>query len=89
MFNEEYIMIERRYVKKLKSKKLHRAWDEIVTLWGGELGAMGITHIPTPLEVMYLTALLGNRSEIMKLDQEIDTLVNLFMDKRDDTEDGS
>jgi RecA/RadA recombinase len=66
-FEEELRELEASYVKGLRDVKLQEAFNGLVEVWGSEQGAMSVSHVPTVLDLMHLTAILDNRKRINEM----------------------
>jgi len=70
-FEEELRELESSYVRGLRDPGLQEAFDGLVEVWGSEQGAMSVSHVPTVLDLMQLTAILDNRREINELIEKL------------------
>lgn len=68
---EKMKMLRKTYRQALKANELQDALDQLYPTWANEQAAMIHTQIPSPLDLLTLTATVDNRREIIKLQRAL------------------
>jgi hypothetical protein len=69
---ENMMMLRKTFRAALKDDTLQDAFDRLWPAWADEQAAMIHTQIPSPLDLLILTATVDNRREIMKIQRALE-----------------
>jgi hypothetical protein len=79
-FRRLFLDVVERLVRKfrpaLRDLGHQRAFDELLTIWAGEAGALSMSGLPIPLEAMSLLANVHNLAAVVKLEVGVKRLQN-------------
>ena len=64
-----------RYRAALKENELQDAFDELWPAWSNEMAAMIYAEVLSVLDLLLLTSVIDNRSEIRKMKEKIEQLL--------------
>lgn len=70
-FQQMLHTLKKTYLAALRDIERRQAFNQLISAWSSELGAMSYAEVPYILDVMLLTAVVDNRRLIIELYEKL------------------